>query len=60
LGYCSGHYDTWFYKGIALNLLLRYSEAIECFDKALEIRPNYKVALEKKNAILKSISSKTL
>ena len=34
--------DLWNLKGIALRSLGRYSEAIECFDKSLEIDPRDK------------------
>ncbi len=36
--------DLWNLKGIALRSLGRYSEAIECFDKSLEIDPRDKNA----------------
>ena len=35
-GYTLNYYD-YFYKGLALGNLRRYEEAIECFDKALEM-----------------------
>ena len=31
--------DLWNYKGIALRSLGRYEEAMECFNKSLEIDP---------------------
>ena len=34
--------DLWNLKGIALRSLGRYSEAIECFNKSLEIDPRDK------------------
>ena len=36
--------DLWNLKGIALRSLGRYSEAIECFNKSLEIDPRDKNA----------------
>ena len=36
--------DLWNYKGIALRSLGRYNEAIECFNKSLEIEPRDKTA----------------
>jgi tetratricopeptide (TPR) repeat protein len=30
---------VWYNKGNALDSLERYNEAIECFDKAIEIEP---------------------
>jgi tetratricopeptide (TPR) repeat protein len=35
------HVDAYAKKGYALSYLKRYDEAIECFDKAIEIDPNY-------------------
>ncbi|HSB50989.1 MAG TPA: tetratricopeptide repeat protein [Nitrosopumilaceae archaeon] len=36
--------ELWNYKGIALRSIGRYSEAIECFNKSLEIDPRDKKA----------------
>jgi len=36
--------DLWNYKGIALRSLGRYEEALECFNKSLEIDPRDKNA----------------
>ena len=36
--------DLWNYKGIALRSLGRYEEAMECFNKSLEIDPRDKNA----------------
>jgi len=36
--------DLWNFKGIALRSLGRYNEAIECFNKSLEIDPRDKNA----------------
>ena len=36
--------DLWNYKGVALRSLGRYNEAIECFNKSLEIEPRDKSA----------------
>ena len=36
--------DLWNLKGIALRSLRRYNEAIECFNKSLEIDPRDKNA----------------
>jgi len=36
--------DSWNLKGIALRSLGRYNEAIECFNKSLEIDPRDKNA----------------
>ena len=34
--------DLWNYKGIALRSLGRYDEALECYNKSLEIEPKDK------------------
>ncbi len=36
--------ELWNYKGIALRSIGRYDEAIECFNKSLEIDPRDKEA----------------
>ena len=36
--------DLWNFKGIALRSLGRYEEAMECFNKSLEIDPRDKYA----------------
>ena len=36
------HADLWNYKGIALRSLGRYDEALECYNKSLEIEPRDK------------------
>ena len=36
--------ELWNYKGIALRSIGRYNEAIECFNKSLEIDPRDKQA----------------
>ena len=36
--------DLWNYKGIALRSLGRYEEAMDCFNKSLEIDPRDKKA----------------
>ncbi|QLH06594.1 tetratricopeptide repeat protein [Nitrosopumilus ureiphilus] len=36
--------DLWNYKGVALRSLGRYEEAMECFNKSLEIDPRDKHA----------------
>lgn len=39
------HANAWCYLGIALHDLKRYSEAIEAYEKALAIQPNFPIAL---------------
>jgi len=39
---------AWYAKGIALDELERYEEAIRCYDKVLEINPKYEKAKEAK------------
>ncbi len=36
--------ELWNYKGVALRSIGRYDEAIECFNKSLEIAPRDKEA----------------
>lgn len=36
--------ELWNYKGVALRSIGRYNEAIECFNKSLEIDPRDKKA----------------
>lgn len=36
--------DDWYDKGLKLSRLGKYEEAIECFEKAFEIDPEYKDA----------------
>lgn len=36
--------DLWNFKGVALRSLGRYDEALECFNKSLEIEPRDKKA----------------
>ena len=35
-------------KGVALKNLNKYNEAIECYNKAIQINPNYHLAIENK------------
>jgi tetratricopeptide (TPR) repeat protein len=43
-------------KDITWNTLNKHQQAIECFDKALQIDPNNKVAQKNKEASLKMIT----
>ena len=38
----------WYFKGYCLSGLSKYKEAIECYDKALELEPDYPEAIEGK------------
>jgi tetratricopeptide (TPR) repeat protein len=42
---------VWTWKGIILSNLGRFEEAIKCYDKALEIYPNYALAQANKNIL---------
>ncbi len=42
-------------KGNTLYNLERYQEAIDCYDKVIEIDPNYSIAIENKNNLIKKI-----
>jgi predicted amidohydrolase len=43
---------NWFRKGVALGELGKYEEAIKCYDKAIEIEPNYEDAWYNKGVAL--------
>jgi tetratricopeptide (TPR) repeat protein len=43
---------NWFDKGLALGELGKYHEAIECFNKAIEINPHYEYAWNNKGVAL--------
>jgi len=43
---------AWHNKGAALQILGKYQEATECYDKALEINPNFTMAQKNKDIIL--------
>lgn len=36
---------AWYNKGVALHILKSYEEAIQAYDRALAIDPNYELAL---------------
>jgi tetratricopeptide (TPR) repeat protein len=38
------NFMAWHYKGTTLSKMGRYDEAMVCFDRALEIKPDYKAA----------------
>lgn len=44
-------HDNWNYKGIILDNLCEYDEAVECFDRALEIEKDDETLLYKANAL---------
>jgi tetratricopeptide (TPR) repeat protein len=43
---------SWYGKGLELADDLRYREAIECFDRALELEPDYEQALVARGSVL--------
>ena len=47
----------WNNKGLALNSLGRYDEAIKCYDKAIEIDPNDADAWNNKGLALNSLGN---
>ncbi|MCZ3364572.1 MULTISPECIES: tetratricopeptide repeat protein [Methanobacterium] len=49
--------ELWFGKGKAHQKLQQYNEALECFDKALKLKPYYKDALKSKEEVLKFIKN---
>jgi tetratricopeptide (TPR) repeat protein len=48
----------WYYRGIALRTEYKYKEAINSFEQALRIRPNYLEALNAKESALAKIEEK--
>ncbi len=51
-------YIIWHYKGLCLLKLEKYDEAIECFDIVLQLNPNYKQALQRKDECIKKLDIK--
>ncbi|MCK9267865.1 MAG: tetratricopeptide repeat protein, partial [Alkaliphilus sp.] len=47
--------ESWHYKGMALFQEGKYTEAIECFDKAIAIDPNYTSVWNTKGWALKEL-----
>jgi tetratricopeptide (TPR) repeat protein len=47
--------DAWYNKGIALYGLGKYNEAIEYYDKSIEIDPNYALAWYNKGSALNKL-----
>jgi len=43
---------VWSDKGVTLIKLAKYKEALECFNKALEINPDYKPALRHREELV--------
>jgi tetratricopeptide (TPR) repeat protein len=46
------YFNAWYSKGIVIAQLGKYNEAVECFDKALEIDPQFVDALNKRDYLL--------
>jgi superkiller protein 3 len=47
------NFFAWYYKGTTLSKMGRNDEAIVCFDRALEIKPDYEAAEEARKEALK-------
>ena len=47
--------DAWYNKGNIFSNLRNFDEAIKCYDKALEIKPDYANALKNKQSALKDL-----
>ena len=50
------HYQSWFNKGLNLDLLEQYEQAIHCFDTVLSLNPQYEEAYHNKAIILEKLS----
>ncbi len=51
---------SYLYKGNALRELGKYGEAVQCYDKALEINPNYTDAIKNKEIAEEAIAEETI
>ncbi|MBC6455787.1 MAG: tetratricopeptide repeat protein, partial [Hormoscilla sp. SP5CHS1] len=49
-------YEAWYNRGIALDELSRYDEALASFDKAIEIKPDYQSAWWRRGYALLQLS----
>ncbi|NOR78583.1 MAG: tetratricopeptide repeat protein, partial [Methanophagales archaeon] len=49
---------AWFSKGFERGKLERHEEAIECYDKAIELKPNYEEAWYNKGVMLEKLGRK--
>jgi tetratricopeptide (TPR) repeat protein len=47
------NFMAWYYKGTTLSKMGRYGEAIVCFDRALESKPDYNPAEEARKEALR-------
>jgi hypothetical protein len=50
------NFMAWYYKGSTLSEMSRYDEAIDCFDRALEIKTDFKEAEERKAEALRKLN----
>jgi len=48
--------NAWYNKGLVLDYLRKYEEAIKCYDKALELNPNDTKAKTAKEEDIKALS----
>ena len=55
LGEAEDSIHTWNDKGIALDELEKYAEAIACFDEAIKLDPEYLLALYAKGNLLRKL-----
>jgi superkiller protein 3 len=49
------HAEAWLMRGVVLRNLQRYSEAIASFDKAIQITPDFQVAIENRQQALSQL-----
>ena len=50
------NFMAWYYKGTTLSKMGRYDEAVACFNRALEIKPDFKNAEERKMEALQKLN----
>ncbi|WP_353932612.1 tetratricopeptide repeat protein [Okeanomitos corallinicola TIOX110] len=51
---CNYHY-SWNNRGISLEKLQKYEEALKCYEKAISIKHRFKLAINNRNNLLKQL-----
>ena len=50
------NFMAWYYKGTTLSKMGRFNEAVACFDRALEIKPDFRDAKDRKTDALRKLN----